>query len=142
MEHPISQRIKIIMDRECNGEVTKFAEKLEGVPYQVISRLFKSDKRSGKYPTPSTTLILEIINKFTSYSPGWLLTGEGKMSDKESISHQENELSVTKSKRNENNIHRNEPTDYWKDQYIEVQRKYTALLENKLSDIIQSISES
>ncbi|GAA4137835.1 hypothetical protein GCM10022216_14250 [Sphingobacterium kyonggiense] len=132
IEHPISQRIKIIIDRESKGKVVDFASKLSGIPYQVISRLFKQDARSGKYPTPSTDLILEIINKFTYYNPTWLLTGYGEMFDESEVDDEFMEKEYGSS------AETNSPeflAQYWQDQYIEVSKKYM-ILQEKYSNLL------
>lgn len=129
MEHPISQRIKILIKRESEGKIVSFASKLDGIPYQSISRLFKKDERSGKYPTPSTDILIEIINKYINYSAEWLLTGEGEM-----IKAQESSITVGKNLTTEELLEKSD-AEYWKDEYIAVQKKYTALLENKLQEV-------
>ena len=137
MEHPISQRIKIIMNREANGNEIQFAKRMAGIPYQSISRLFKLDKRGNKYPIPSTSLILEIINTFTWYSPRWLLTGYGEMLIDEDVLTEEE----TTFSRELTDV---EMIEYWRHQYVEVQKKYiklqeehALLLKNKLKEFIE-----
>lgn len=123
MEHPISQRIKILIDRESNGKVVDFASKLEGIPYQVISRLFKPDARSGKYPTPSTDLILEIINKFTFVSIPWFITGVGEMlKSQENIYNLENNISIMQERNSYDNS-----DIYWKGRYDELREQFEKL---------------
>ncbi|WP_433895172.1 hypothetical protein [Sphingobacterium mizutaii] len=125
------------MEKEAGGKVGDFANKLTGIPYQVISRLYKPDPRSGKYPTPSTDLILEIINKFMSYNPTWLLTGDGEPFIDEEENY-ENEYFGYDKPRNEF-----EEIEYWRAQYIDVckkymslQEQYTMLLKRKLKPIV------
>lgn len=132
MEHPISQRIKIIIERESKGKVVDFANKLNDIPYQVISRLFKCDARNGKYPTPSTDVLLEIINKFTSYNPVWLITGKGEMlleqNKNDNVFAAEVIESFKRTDIKENDI-------YWRGRYDELLEQYERLLnkiENKL----------
>lgn len=43
---------------------------------QKINRLFIVDERNNKYPTPSSTILSDISNKF-DVDPSWLMTGEG-----------------------------------------------------------------
>jgi len=134
-EHPISQRIKIIIDNESNGRVVDFAQKLDGIPYQVISRLFKIDARSGNYPTPSTDLILSIINKFTQYDPRWIMTGE-----KSEDFRKKNSQNLSESTSQSTN---EEIIEYWRNEYISISKKYqqlqeehNMLLKNKLSEVL------
>jgi|SRR5690606_29212491 len=137
MEHPISQRIKHIIEKEANGKVIEFAKKLDGIPYQVISRLFKQDPRSGKYPTPSTDLILEIVNKFILYNPTWLLTGDGEPFIDEEDNYENEHFGFDKPQTEF------EQMEYWRAQYIDVckkymnlQEQYALLLKRKLKPIV------
>ena len=43
---------------------------------QKINRLFIVDERNNKYPTPSSTILSDISNRF-DVDPSWLMTGEG-----------------------------------------------------------------
>ena len=43
---------------------------------QKINRLFIIDERNNKYPTPSSTILSDISNRF-DIDPSWLMTGEG-----------------------------------------------------------------
>lgn len=61
---PLNQRIKDLIGAECNGNISVFARKLGLDSSQIINRLFKIDKRSGKYPTPSTDILTKISNAF------------------------------------------------------------------------------
>lgn len=121
--HPISQRIEIIMDREAEGKHSKFADKLDGVSYQVISRLFKKNEKSGKYPIPSTSLLSKIINKFTWYNTRWLMTGYGDMLIDDDVLEEE---AVTYS-REATDV---EMIEYWRNAYIDVSKKYQKLQED------------
>lgn len=130
MENPISQRIKIIIARECDGVVLQFANKLDNISHQIITRLFKKDVRNGNYPTPSTEIILAIANKFTSYNPTWLLTGDGEMlREMETSTIAETEAPPIK-------------TIDWEDKYLKIVEKhenlndrYIALLEKLVKNI-------
>lgn len=125
MEHPVSQRIKILIDKESKGGVVDFSNKLEGIPYQVISRLFKRDIRSGKYPTPSTELILQIINKFTSIDANWLLTGKGEMIKSEKKYSQEDNIPIA----NEDGSDSYQGEEYWRGRYDQLKEENKRLWE-------------
>lgn len=120
MEHPISQRIKIIIDREANGKVFDFANSIGGIPYQVITRLFKADPRSGKFPTPSTDIILSIINKFINYNPTWILTGDGEMLLEENKAN--NFIAL------EDELKYGAGEEYWRGRYDQIREDYDKLL--------------
>lgn len=135
-EHPISQRIKLIIENESDGKVVEFASKLDGISYQLLSRLFKRDTRSGKFPTPSTEIILAIINKFTQYDPRWLMTGEGDPYLDGDFFQEESQ--------NSRDLTTEELVEYWKGEFISVSKKYQALqedfsnlLKNKLKEALE-----
>lgn len=70
--------------------------------------------------------ITVIYTKCVNISAEWLITGQGSM-----LKTQESSIIADK------NLTANEPnekydSEYWKNRYIEVQDKYTALLENRL----------
>lgn len=108
MLNPISQRIKIIIDRESNGNVKSFAEKLGNISQQGLSRIFRPDPRSGTYPTPSTELIILITSVFVNYNPCWILLGEGKMMREQSLPGLDIDEDVTN----------------WKEEYTKIKLKY------------------
>lgn len=139
MEHPISQRIKIIMTRESNGKVVDFAKKLNGIPYQVISRLFKIEPKTQKYPTPTTDLILEIIRTFTLYNTSWLLTGDGEMLNENILEKKTENLIPYKASEDEGktrNLLISEPLatfnneDYWRGRYDQLKEELERLRED------------
>lgn len=59
---PINQRIKIYIDEKYNGNVSKFCADLGYETSQKVSRLFKIDGRTGKFPIPSTEVLIDISN--------------------------------------------------------------------------------
>lgn len=65
------------------------------------------------------------LNYEFDISKDWWETGKGEM-----VSNHNNEINQA------------EESEYWKNQYIEVQRKYTALLENKLKLFIDDAADS
>lgn len=73
---PINQRIKDLVNEEANGNKTAFAKMLGYSSSQKINRLFIIDERNNKYPTPSSTILSDISNRF-DIDPSWLMTGEG-----------------------------------------------------------------
>lgn len=73
---PINQRIKDLINEEANGNKTAFAKMLGYSSSQKINRLFIVDERNNKYPTPSSTILSDISNRF-DVDPSWLMTGEG-----------------------------------------------------------------
>lgn len=73
--------------------------------------------------------ITVIYTKCVNISADWLITGEGPMlkNEKYSTSGDENLIAA-------------EPNygydlEYWKNEYIAIQKKYTALLENRLQEV-------
>lgn len=80
-EHPITQRIKILIESRFNGNVTSFSKALGYDSPQKVNRLFAIDKRTGKHPKPSTNIIGDISNKLDINS-SWLLDGLGDPDEK------------------------------------------------------------
>lgn len=70
----ISERIKEIRSRFCEGSNVKFAEKMGENP-NTTSGWISGKRGIGNAVTQ------KILNKFPEISPSWLLTGEGKMLD-------------------------------------------------------------
>lgn len=58
-----NQSIKKLIQEKYDGNVCAFCRALGIKDSQKINRLFKIDKRSGKYPIPSTKIIELISNK-------------------------------------------------------------------------------
>lgn len=83
---PVNQRIYDLIEEISKGNKTAFSIELGYRSAQKINRLFIIDKRTDKYPVPSSTIISDISNTF-DINPTWLLTGEGETykSDKEEI---------------------------------------------------------
>lgn len=74
----VTQRIRQIIDANYNGSVRAFCLSIGLVDSQKVNRLFKPDKRNGKYPTPSIDIVSLISNKL-DISLLWLQAGEGSM---------------------------------------------------------------
>lgn len=74
---PINERIKDIINDQTKGNVTAFSIDLGYNGAQKVNRLFKIDSRTGKYPTPSSTLISDISNKF-DVNINWIISGVGE----------------------------------------------------------------
>lgn len=75
--HPVTQRIKELIDDFSDGNVTFFSRLLGYDSPQKINRLLHIDKRTGKYPKPSADIIKQISNEF-NISLEWLNTGKGE----------------------------------------------------------------
>lgn len=75
----LNQRVKMIIDTFYKGNVTAFARAIGYNSPQKVNRLFKIDPRSGKYPEPSTSIIVDISNKLDGLNQSWLMSGEGTM---------------------------------------------------------------
>lgn len=75
-EHPITQRIRFIIDSKFNGNVSAFTKALGYNSPQKVNRLFAIDKRIGKFPKPSTSIIEDISNKL-DVNLAWLMDGTG-----------------------------------------------------------------
>lgn len=71
---PVTQRIMEIIMKEFNGRVRSFCTYMGLKDSAKINRLFKRDTRSGKYPMPSSDVILMISEKM-NVSADWLLKG-------------------------------------------------------------------
>lgn len=86
----LNSRIKQLTEKKFFGNVSNFARSIDVVP-QKINRLFNIDGRTGKYPDPNKTDILERIEAtFNDVNPIWLRTGEGEMIVMEGKSLDEN----------------------------------------------------
>ncbi|WP_447767039.1 hypothetical protein [Sphingobacterium faecium] len=71
-----------------------------------------------------------IIENYSNMNIEWLLTGKGPI-----VKSEEYEISPEKKDvATEGNEEYG--SDYWKNEYIAIQKKYTALLENKLLEVI------
>ena len=70
----VNQRIKDLINDAYKGSVRKFSLAMGLSDYQKINRLFSVDKRNGKYPEPSISILTLISNTF-SISLEWLQTG-------------------------------------------------------------------
>ena len=79
---PINERVRELIDRYSRKSVTDFARRI-GRDYLTIARLFKTDKRNGKYPEPSSGILIAILNMFNEVNPDWLILGNGEMLRKE-----------------------------------------------------------
>lgn len=73
---PINQRIKDLINELSNGNVSAFCTILGYSSAQKVNRLFKIDPRTGKYPTPSSTIIADISNTFHTHTE-WIIKGTG-----------------------------------------------------------------
>lgn len=76
---PINQRIKDIVRFYNDNNVREFCRKIGLDAPQKVNRLFLINEDNGKYPVPSTEIILTILNKFDKISAEWLLLGKGEM---------------------------------------------------------------
>ncbi|MBG8556189.1 XRE family transcriptional regulator [Hymenobacter guriensis] len=72
-EHPISQRIRILIDSFADGNQRHFAEKI-GITPSAISDLFGKRKN-----TPGTEMLQKIAAAYKNVSMDWLLNGEEPM---------------------------------------------------------------
>ena len=135
-QHPITQRIKFLLEKFADGNVSKFASILQLTnSKQVVNRLFHLDSRSGKYPTPSTDIIIAILDAYPNVNPTWLVSGKGRtLLDEYDV--KEGEPAVLHDNASAyNKTSFNSEAEYWKNEYIAIQKKYTALLENKLEEL-------
>lgn len=83
-QHPISQRIKFLIDELYGGSVRKFCLAIGYGSSQKINRLFSEDKRTGKFPVPTIGIINDISNKL-DINKTWLTDGVGNYSAKQDI---------------------------------------------------------
>lgn len=133
MQNAINERINLLIEKYSNGNVSAFAKSINQSK-QSVNRLFNVDKRSGKYPTPSTRIIESICNAFTEVNYTWLLTGDGSMYKNYDNSNIAKELAVAEEKEVYGTDWEAE-AQHWKHEYISIQKKYTALLEGKLEEL-------
>ncbi len=85
MELPeITNRIKKLIEHFSDGNVADFVRLTKISSHQVLNRIFSIDKRSGKYPKPSSGILIPIQTNLTEINYNWLLTGEGPMLKSES----------------------------------------------------------
>jgi len=75
----ITKRIKVLVDHFTDGNVAEFVRLTKISSHQVLNRIFSVDKRSGKYPLPSTTILFSIKNNLKDLNSDWLLEGNGDM---------------------------------------------------------------
>ena len=75
-----TQRIQLIIDRECQGVVRQMAERLSRSSYQSLNRLFLIDRRNNRYPNPSIDILQDISESF-GISLEWLANGTGLPDD-------------------------------------------------------------
>lgn len=71
---PVNGRLWEIVTKESAGNFTDFAKPL-GVSSQKIRRLFREDKRNGKYIEPGIDLV-KIIAQIYGVSINWIITSE------------------------------------------------------------------
>lgn len=69
-------RIKELIDEKEGGNVSKFATRI-GQTQQVISRLFRIDSRTKRYPWVSDNVLRSIIETYTDINKDWLEKGIG-----------------------------------------------------------------
>ena len=74
----INRRIRELIDIKENRSISKFSEKI-GQSHQVISRIFRVDKRLDKFPSVSFSLLRSIKDAYPDVSEHWLEKGVGEM---------------------------------------------------------------
>lgn len=75
----LNKKIKEVIFIKAGGNTSKFAEMI-GVSQQKISRLFNVDNRTGKYPSPLRSDIIDrILNTFNDINKDWLLSNQSEM---------------------------------------------------------------
>ena len=74
-----------------------------------------------------------IIELYSNLNIDWLITGRGEMYKEV----KEKAPEVCNNANESVNYYAQKDADYWKDQYIALQKKYTALLENKLEEVLR-----
>ncbi|MDR0692424.1 MAG: hypothetical protein LBF69_05245 [Prevotellaceae bacterium] len=75
----LNSRVKEIIENLDNGNVAKFAKRLENVSQQRLNRIFNVDTRTNKYPGVPDDLLIDIAASIPDISLDWLLTGKGEM---------------------------------------------------------------
>jgi hypothetical protein len=81
----LTKRISQVVQYYTNGNVKAFAEKLSNISQQRLDRIFKIDKRTGKYPSVSDDILIEISKCFPKVNLYWLLAGKGQMLNNQEI---------------------------------------------------------
>lgn len=80
----INQRIRELIDELSNGNVSAFCSTLGYNSAQKVNRLFNIDPRTGKYPTPSSTIITDISNTFHIQTE-WIIKGTSAQKKNDTI---------------------------------------------------------
>lgn len=75
----VNNRIKRLVEEFCKGNVQQFVDMVGIKSHQNLNRIFNIDKRSNKYPSPSSEILTCIQLKLPQVNYNWLLTGEGEM---------------------------------------------------------------
>lgn len=101
----INQRVKDVIDCYTNGTISAFADKLGAISQQTVNRIFHIDKRTGKYPVPTTDILVAITNMFVDVNPRWLLTGSGSMFLEDNTPNLDRIKSVVNEQKYTNNVH-------------------------------------
>jgi hypothetical protein len=76
---PINQRIRDLVIKFSNGNVSEFVKLINLNKHQNFNRIFNIDKRNEKYPTPSSEILNYIKINLPTVNYDWLITGKGNM---------------------------------------------------------------
>ncbi len=98
----LNKRILQLVDIKASGSVNKFSKKIN-ISQQKLNRLFILDKRTQKYPSVPTDIIVNISEMFVNINIDWLMTGRGEMFNNQSNENYSNNNIVTGSGNMQNN---------------------------------------
>lgn len=84
----INNRIKLLVEQFCGGNVQQFVDMVGIKSHQNLNRIFNIDKRSNKYPSPSSEILTCIKLQLPQVNYDWLLTGEGEMLNVSQTTHE------------------------------------------------------
>lgn len=88
----INCRLRSLIEKHSFGNVRRFCQIIGLSDSSKINRLFNKDKNNGRFPIPSTEIVILICNKL-GYTTDWLLRGvEPKCESKDCIKEDENTI--------------------------------------------------
>lgn len=80
---PSNQRLLMLVNHFSNGNVADFVELIKLGKHQNFNRIFNIDKRNGKYPSIPAEVLNCIQLNLKDVNYDWLLTGNGRMLNKQ-----------------------------------------------------------
>lgn len=75
---PINKRIQKLVTFYAERCLADFAREIK-IPEKSLNRLFVPNKKTGKFPIPSTKILVAIITAYPNVCANWLLRGTGEV---------------------------------------------------------------